>query len=136
MPLVPVNAAKTVTRETVLVECWCTQHKIVCCTKQVVLLFEQHPVLYPVQISRFKIPVPFQQREYGRLAVWAHTLPFPGPGAASTAAGWCISAVFLLCSVGVVLCANMVVLMSFGYVAYACFTYENLYVTAFVENMD
>ena len=30
--------------------------------------------------------------EYGRLAVWAHSPPFSGLGAASTAAGRCISA--------------------------------------------
>ena len=70
------------------------------------LLFEQHPVLYPVQISRFKNTGALSAAEYGRLAVWAHSLPFSGLSAASTAAGWCISAVFVLCGVGVVLCAN------------------------------
>ena len=34
---------------------------------------------------------------------------------------------FVLCGVGVVLCVDMVVFMSFGYVTYACFTYEYLH---------
>ena len=45
--------------------------------------------------------------EYGRLAVWSHSLPFSGLSAASTAAGWCISAVFVLCGDCVALCASV-----------------------------
>ena len=56
------------------------------------MLCEQHPYFYAAQNSGFRVTLALQRQEYGRLAVWAHSPLFSGLGAASTAAGRCISA--------------------------------------------
>ena len=87
------------------IECWCTQHKIVC-------LYERKRCCCCLNSTRYFIqsrPLALQDTgalaaaEYGRLALWAHSPLFTGLGVASTAAGWCIrtAAVLVLCGVGV-----------------------------------
>ena len=56
------------------------------------ILFEQNPYYISSADLALQNTGAIAAAEHGRLAVWVHPPLFSGLGAASTAAGWCISA--------------------------------------------
>ena len=100
MPLVPVNAANTVTHGAVLMELSAGVHSInnLLYKACVVAVWTAPGTLSGADLA-LQDTGALSAAEYGRLAVWAHFLPFSGLSVASNAAGWCISAVLLLCGV-------------------------------------
>ena len=55
------------------------------------MLFELHPYFFQRNLA-LQDTGALAAAEYGRLAVWGHSPLFSGLGAASTAAGQCVSA--------------------------------------------
>ena len=101
MPLIPANAASITVAQPVAheavpnrSECCCVHsQKSSRAASQAMILFEQHPYIIKSAKSRAsEHRCATAAAEFGRLAVRADSPLFSGLGAASAAAGWCISA--------------------------------------------